>query len=88
MARRASRFDIAANDGTHHTVIRQPAYIDRPGYGEAHHYVEIPGRATLMTLGGLEVRQQPDGTYRVAGSNRLYRQTSEAVPYELDDDDN
>jgi hypothetical protein len=87
MARRASRFDIAANDGTRHTVIRQPRYIDRPGYGESHHYVEVPGRVTLMTRSGLEVQQQRAGGYRVAGSNRLYRQITDAVPHDVADDD-
>jgi hypothetical protein len=87
MARRASRFVIESNDGTRHTVIRRPDYIDRPGYGEAHHYVEVPGSATLITVNGLEVRQQGDGAYRVAGSNRLYRQITDAVPHDVDDDD-
>jgi len=87
MARRASTFVIESSDGTRHTVIRQPRYIDRPGYGESHHYVEVPGRVTLMTRSGLEVRQQGDGAYRVAGSNRLYRQITEAVPYDVADDD-
>ena len=87
MARRASRFEIASNDGTRHTVIRQPHYIDRPGYGETHHYVEVPGRTTLTTRSGLEVQQQRDGGYRVAGSNRLYRQITEAVSHDVDDED-
>ena len=86
MARRAVTFVIESDDGTRHTVIRQPDYIDRPGYGETHHYVEVPGSTTLITVNGLEVRQQGDGAYRVAGSNRRYRQITDAVPYDVADD--